>query len=433
MNSPAITVSSLSKTYRLYNSTRDRLLELVLPGSKVYHRDFHALNDVSFDVEQGEVIGIIGQNGSGKSTLLKILASVVTPTGGSFRCNGKITAMLELGGGFNKEITGLENVYFLGALQGYTRREMEERIPQILEFAELGEFINQPVKSYSSGMYVRLAFSLAINIDPDILITDEALSVGDIRFQQKCYRKIRSFKDAGKTILLCTHSLNTVREFCSRAIWLHQGKIMEIGDPVLVTDSYSAFMRSQGTALEKRSHGEKQDALPFPEIPDTLIQPNLIWNNLSSCDSYGSGVARITMAAILERENPAPVETLRGGEKIRLILAVHFENSIARPVVQIVLNGQTGSPVFRIQNNLYRQQIRPESGKQEFIAVDFDFPKIGNGRYTFSFGLQTSENEVNSYMHWVHDGLILNVFNPDPLYRQATQLVIEQARFEILK
>jgi len=239
-----ISVSSLSKTYRLYNSKRDFIKEAFHPLRKSYHKNFHALKNISFLVQKGEVMGVIGKNGSGKSTLLKILASIVTPTSGEYNCKGRVTALLELSGGFNMELTGIKNINFLGELQGFSKDEMKSRTKQILDFAEIGEYANKPVKSYSSGMYMRLAFSLAIHVDPDILIIDEILAVGDIRFQKKCLRKIQKFKAEGKTIILCSHSLELVKDFCTRTIWIHEGNLKDDGSSKDVTNHYSTFMRT---------------------------------------------------------------------------------------------------------------------------------------------------------------------------------------------
>ena len=216
---------------------------------KIYHTKFHALKNVSFTVQKGETLGIIGKNGSGKSTLLKILASIVTPTSGEYVCNGRVTALLELSGGFDPELTGVRNINFLGKLYGFSKQEMKSKVKQIFDFAEIGEYAYQPIRSYSSGMYMRLAFSLAINIDPEILIVDEILAVGDARFKQKCLHKIQEFKNEGKTIVLCSHSMETVNDFCTRAIWIHDGKIKEEGLPNIVTEKYIAFMNPSTVAI----------------------------------------------------------------------------------------------------------------------------------------------------------------------------------------
>jgi len=254
---PAIIVNSLSKTYKLYNSRYDRIKEWFHPLRKKYHVKHQALKEVSFILESGEVLGVIGQNGSGKSTLLKILNSVVFPTLGGFVVNGRISALLELSAGFNPVLTGIENIYFLSAINGHKRKMIENRVAEIIAFAELGEYVYQPVKTYSSGMHIRLAFSLAINIDPDILIIDEALAVGDLRFQQKCFRKIKEFKESGKTIIMCTHSLTAVKEFCDRAIWLHEGVIKEDGMPEIVTQNYTAYMLSNQAANMTEPNNER--------------------------------------------------------------------------------------------------------------------------------------------------------------------------------
>lgn len=245
-----IEVKSLSKTYRLYDSKSDFIKEALHPLRKSYHKKFHALKNISFSVRKGEVVGVIGKNGSGKSTLLKILASIVTPSSGEFYCNGKVTALLELSGGFNIELTGIKNINFLGELQGFSQEEMKNRTKQILDFAEIGEYAYQPVRSYSSGMYMRLAFSLAIHVDPDILIIDEILAVGDLRFQEKCLRKIQEFKVDGKTIVLCTHSLELVKDFCTRAIWIHEGNLKDDGSSKEVTEHYNTFMNTTEITTE---------------------------------------------------------------------------------------------------------------------------------------------------------------------------------------
>lgn len=237
----AIEINNLTKTYCLYNSPRDRLRELISLNGRKYHHEFHALNDVSFTIEKGETVGIIGQNGSGKSTLLKIICGVVKPTGGSVKVNGRISSLLELGAGFHPDFTGRENVYMNGALMGFTREEMELRFPEIEAFADIGEFIDQPVKVYSSGMYVRLAFAVAINVDPDILIIDEALSVGDMFFRAKCTAKMKQMIDKGITLLFVTHDIVTVKSICRRCVLLSHGNMVEYGPSDKVVEKYFAM------------------------------------------------------------------------------------------------------------------------------------------------------------------------------------------------
>ncbi len=238
----AVKINNLTKTYKLYDSILDRFKESLNPFGIKYHRDFHALDDVSFEIRRGETVGIIGMNGSGKSTLLKAITGILTPTSGSVIVNGKVSALLELGAGFNPELTGLENVYFNGTLMGHSRVEIDEKLDDILSFADIGDFIYQPVKIYSSGMFIRLAFAVAINVDADILIVDEALAVGDIRFQRKCYAKLESFHESNKTILFVSHGLDSVNILCDYAYLLSGGKVIEHGIPKNVTRVYQRLM-----------------------------------------------------------------------------------------------------------------------------------------------------------------------------------------------
>ena len=244
MPNTAIKVSHLTKVYKLYEKPVDRLKESLHPLKKKYHKDFYALNDVSFEIKKGETVGIIGKNGAGKSTLLKIITGVLTPSSGHLHVNGRIASLLELGAGFNPEYTGVENIYLQGTLMGYSHSEMEAKIDVILSFADIGDFVYQPVKSYSSGMFARLAFAVAINVEPDILIVDEALSVGDSAFQRKCFAKMEDVKAKGTTIIFVSHSEGQIVELCSRAIFIHSGQLVLDGEPKRVTGLYSKMMNS---------------------------------------------------------------------------------------------------------------------------------------------------------------------------------------------
>ncbi|MEI6697056.1 MAG: ABC transporter ATP-binding protein [Bacteroidota bacterium] len=424
-NKIAISVNSISKTYKLYHSFRERFKEAIHPKRKKYHKKFFALKNINIKIEEGEVIGIIGQNGSGKSTLLKILSSVVSPSSGSFECKGKTATLLELGGGFNKELTGIQNLYFLGAIQGYSKKEMSKKIQSILAFADIGDYAYQPVSTYSSGMYVRLAFAMSVNIDPDILITDEALSVGDIRFQQKCFRKIREFKDQGKTIVMCTHSLTAVKDFCTRAIWLHKGEIREQGNPNYVTDCYNAFMTSKEAIEVKESHENKYEIIEInlDTVPLFLKQSN--WYNLSVCESYGNRDIQILNAAIVDTINYQNIRTLRGGEKVCIVLYLIVNKIVETPAIEIILNNSFGTPIFKINSDVYKQSFILELNKPNFISFEFEFPKIGNNRYTFSLDVLSSNNGDIQHHHWVHDALIIDVANDNIKHFSDSLLIIE--------
>ncbi len=248
MSELSIRVKNVSKVYRLYDTSVDRLKEIFdFRSSRTYHRKHYALNNINFEVKKGETFGIIGTNGAGKSTLLKLITGVTAPTSGSIEIDGKISALLELGAGFNSEYTGLENIYLNGSMMGYNAEEMEDRVQKISDFADIGEFLYQPVKTYSSGMFARLAFAVAINIEPDILIVDEALSVGDIFFQNKCYKKFEELRSRGITVLFVSHDISSVKQMCSRVLWIEKGVQQMVGDSVDVCNAYS------NSLLEKRA------------------------------------------------------------------------------------------------------------------------------------------------------------------------------------
>jgi len=258
LSTNAIEIKNLSKIYKIYPSPLHRLKEIF--SKKSLHSDFIALNNISLDIQQGETFGIIGENGAGKSTLLKIIATTLQPTSGEIKANGRISALLELGAGFNFELTGEENIFLNAYLMGLSKPEIEAKKGQIINFSELGDFIKRPVKTYSSGMHVRLAFSIATSVDPDILIVDEALAVGDNHFQKKCVDRMMNFKRDGKTILFCSHSMYLIQELCGKTLWLHRGNIEGIGDTGSVISQYQNFEREKETILKKESIAEQHNS-----------------------------------------------------------------------------------------------------------------------------------------------------------------------------
>ncbi|MBB5324200.1 ABC-type polysaccharide/polyol phosphate transport system ATPase subunit [Anoxybacillus tepidamans] len=241
----AIIVENLTKIYKLYENPLDRVREAISFSRKKYHKEHYALDNISFKVSKGETVGVLGLNGSGKSTLLKIISGVLKPSKGKVSVNGKVSSILELGAGFNPEYTGIENIYLNGSLLGLTKKQIESNLDKIIKFADIGDFINYPVKLYSSGMYARLAFSVAINVDPDILVVDEALSVGDMYFQEKSFTKMKEFRRKNKTIFFVSHSISSVRNFCDRAIWLEKGKVKMDGQADVVCSEYQNYINSQ--------------------------------------------------------------------------------------------------------------------------------------------------------------------------------------------
>ena len=259
MSEVAIKVENLSKMYKLYDRPMDRLKESLGLTKKKKYKEYYALNNINMEIKRGETVGIIGTNGAGKSTILKIITGVLNQTNGDVTINGRISALLELGAGFNPEYTGIENVYLNGTMIGFTREEIDEKLQDIIDFADIGDFINQPVKTYSSGMFVRLAFAVAINIDPEILIVDEALSVGDVFFQSKCYRKFEEFKELGKTILFVSHDLGSIIKYCDRVVLLNKGNKVGEGEPGEMVDTYKMILANQYVE-EDNNDEDKEDS-----------------------------------------------------------------------------------------------------------------------------------------------------------------------------
>lgn len=267
MEAGSIQINDLTKMYRLYEKPIHRLRETLSPSHKKFSKEHYALKGINLEIAKGESVGIVGKNGSGKSTLLKLITGVVTPTEGTIQTKGKIAALLELGAGFNQEYTGIENIYLNGTMMGYSDKEMESRIPDIIEFADIGDFIYQPVKTYSSGMFARLAFAVSINVEPDILIVDETLSVGDTRFQVKCIDKMKQLKEGGTTILFVTHSTEQIKRFCSRGIWIKDGQIKADGEASHVVDLFDNFMKYGERMLDDQFDDEE---FRMPETKDVL-------------------------------------------------------------------------------------------------------------------------------------------------------------------
>jgi ABC-type polysaccharide/polyol phosphate transport system ATPase subunit len=335
-NNIAIRVQNLTKIYHLYDKPQDRLKEALNPFRKSYHHDFYAMEDVSFEIKKGETVGIIGKNGAGKSTLLKMITGVLTQTSGSIDTNGKIASLLELGTGFNPEMSGVENIYLNGSIMGFSKKEIDEKIDAIIEFADIGEHMLQPVKTYSSGMFARLGFAVAINVDPEILIVDEALSVGDMNFQVKCMTAMTRIQKRGTTILFVSHDINSVKSLCQRGLYIEGGKLIAIGNASVIGEKYEMKMRE----VSNTEHEKKY------EIPEkaTLIVENLIesknqsiefktskeFENRVSQFRHGTGCAKITYVELVDsNENLILEANFNQDVKLRIFLETYTKGSIS--------------------------------------------------------------------------------------------------------
>jgi ABC-type polysaccharide/polyol phosphate transport system ATPase subunit len=400
----AISVQNLSKVYKLYDSKKDRLKEAISPLKKKYHRDFYALNDISFEVKQGETVGLIGKNGSGKSTLLKMITGLITPTSGSIAVNGKVSALLELGAGFNPEYTGLENIFLNGTIMGFTREEMGAKLDDIVNFADIGDFIHQPVKMYSSGMSIRLAFAVAINVEPDILIIDEALAVGDIRFQQKCYRKINSFREQGKTILFCTHDTGAVLNLCSTCLWLHDGQIKSYGEPDEIVEDYKSYMFFEQSKTEVQNVGAVKTAPPEKQT--------LPWVSVKNCAYYGEGGAEITEVCFYKQETGQAVTVLRGGEEVIIGIKAVGLSSLEKPFFGFLVKNSYGVDVFGT-NTVIENITISTLNKNEYVEVffPFTFPLLTNGAYAIDVAISEGTQGVHVNHCWKYDVFCFNIGN----------------------
>jgi len=375
----AIEVRRLSKSYPIYDSPLDRLKELLTFNRLRFHRDFWALRDLDFEVRRGETFCIIGENGSGKSTLLQLVAGILRPTEGEIKVNGRVSALLELGSGFNPEFTGRDNIFLNGAILGFTTRQIEQRYREIEEFAEIGDFINQPVKTYSSGMIVRLAFAVAIHVDPEILLVDEALAVGDIYFRQRCMRKVHELRSRGVTILFVSHSMGDVKAIGDRALWLDQGRVRELGPADAVVAKYLAAMVEKDSAyLQLKKRPERHRAagrILAPEVAERI--PNIDHR-------YGDGRAEVLGIAVLD-EYGRPLELLEPNSRIVVRISVRAKEEIPMPIVGFMLRNHLG--IDFSGTNTAREGVElPPMLPGDVYTVDFhlDLPELYPASFSFS-------------------------------------------------
>lgn len=372
----AISVRNLTKTYRLFGHPGDRIKQFFSLGLKQYHREFTALKDVSFDIKKGETVGIIGRNGSGKSTLLQLVCGILKPTSGTVVVQGRVSALLELGAGFNPEFTGRENVYFQGALLGSTQAQMEERFDDIAAFADIGEFIDQPVRTYSSGMFVRLAFAVATSVSPNVLIVDEALGVGDTAFQHKCRIRMREMAEAGATLLVVSHDRTTITGLCDHCMLLDQGSIVMSGLPADVFDYYHALLATKKTGQ--------------------LASRQVDFGRLQTIS--GSGEAKVEAIRIFDSKLQEYLTTIEVGDDVVFEFVVAVKHEIPRLVLGFTIRDGFGQTVFGTNTNSYAiSQETPQISRKYRFRFAFK-AMLGVGSYTISTALvSTNDRFTNNY------------------------------------
>lgn len=412
MSDPAVQFSNVSKSYSIYAAPRDRLKELATFQTRSFHTEFWALRDISFDVQRGETFCVVGENGSGKSTLLQICAGILAPTSGTAVAHGRVAALLELGSGFNPEFSGRDNVYLNGAILGLSTKEMDRRFPEIEAFAEIGNFIDQPVKTYSSGMVIRLAFAVSIHVDPEILLVDEALAVGDVYFRQRCMRKVQELRQRGVTILFVSHATGDVKALGDRAMWLEKGALKAIGKTDLVVAQYLAAMTEKDRAYQvQESPLDKPPMLPLPEEIVEGI-PNIDHR-------FGDGKAEIIGIAVLDAEG-SRVSSLRPNSTIVVRISVRVSDRLDRPIVGFMFRNHLGVD-FAGTNTAREQQDLPPMTAGDICTVDFylDLPALYASSFSFSPAIANGSLDHYSMCDWIDNAVVLQMEKSDqPMYGQ---------------
>jgi len=399
----AVEFHNVSKTYAIYESPGDRLRELLSPTRAKHHRDFWALRDVSFEVRSGETFCIVGENGSGKSTLLQVVAGILQPTSGTVTVNGRVSALLELGAGFNPEFSGRDNVYLNASILGLNTREIDQRYPDIEAFAEIGDFIDQPVKTYSSGMVVRLAFAVAIHVDPGILLVDEALAVGDIYFRQRCMRKVQELRARGVTILFVSHAAADVKAIGDRTLWLDHGQLIEIGETDRVVGNYLAAMVQKDSTYQKGHPEDYRAASPAslaPEVVETI--PNIDRR-------YGDGRAEVIGIAVLDEEGRG-VALLEPASRIVVRISVRAKESVAMPVVGFMLRNSLGMDFAGTNTAREGYDLAPLH-PADVVTVDFHIALPELYPSCFSFSPAVADGTLTEYQmcDWIDNALALQM------------------------
>lgn len=386
---PAITVKDLKKVYKLYDKPSDRFKEAFgLTRKKA--KEHYALNGVSLEIFQGETVGIIGTNGSGKSTILKIITGVLSPTSGEVNVSGRISALLELGAGFNMEYNGIENVYLNGTMMGFSQKEIDAKLPEILKFADIGDYVYQPVKTYSSGMFVRLAFAVAINIEPEILIVDEALSVGDVFFQAKCYHKFEEFKKMGKTIVFVSHDLSSISKYCDRVYLLNQGNLLGEGSPKEMIDAFKRVLVGQYEIHDKKD----MDI----HIPENVLNPELL--------EYGTKQAEMTEFYITDDKGVKTTAVIKGTE-FTIHVKVAFHDRIVAPIFAFSFKNIKGTEITGTNSMIEKAFLEPvEAGVVKEVTFKQNMSLQG-GEYLLSLGVTGYEGSEFQVYHRLYD--VLNV------------------------
>ena len=413
MPSSVVEFRSVSKSYPIYSSPSHRLKELLFLNRKTFHRDFWALHDISFDIRRGETFCVIGENGSGKSTLLQIIAGILQTTKGEATVHGRVAALLELGSGFNPEFSGRDNVYLNGAILGLTRKEMDRKFAEIERFAEIGDFIDQPVKTYSSGMAVRLAFAVAIHVDPEILLVDEALAVGDIYFRQRCMRKVHELRERGITIVFVSHAIGDVKSIGDRAMWLDAGRLRDIGDTDKVTAKYMAAMAEKDAHYLTARHAPEGSILTTARV----TAPEIVDHIPHMDHRHGDRRAQIIGIAVLDPHG-IPLPVLDPSSEIIVRISVRANDNLILPNVGFMLRNHMGLD-FAGTNTMREDFELPPMHAGDIYTVDFHLHLPELYPSSFSFSPAIADGTLHSYVmcDWIDNAITLQMANgPNQVY-----------------
>lgn len=409
----AIEVKDVIKVYKLYDKPSDRLKEALGLKRKRIHKEHYALNGVSLNIYQGETVGIIGTNGSGKSTILKIITGVLNPTSGAAKVNGRISALLELGAGFNMEYNGIENVYLNGTMMGFSDKEIDEKLPNILKFADIGDYVYQPVKTYSSGMFVRLAFAVAINIEPEILIVDEALSVGDVFFQAKCYHKFEEFKNVGKTIVFVSHDLSSISKYCDRVFLLNQGNLLGEGGPKEMIDTYKRVLVGQYQSADNdylagnHSFIESMEGDSAEDSPGGRQKEGASGLNPELLE-YGNGQARIIECFLMDDQGIRTTAVLKGSE-FTVYMKVRILEHIPAPIFAFSMKNVIGTEITGT-NTMYEKAYLESGEPGQVKEITFTQKmSLQGGEYLLSLGVTGYREDDFEVYHRLYDVLGITV------------------------
>lgn len=401
-----VEANELTKAYKIYEKKNDMVKEAFSLTRRKYHSLYYSLSKVSFQIKKGEMLGIIGENGAGKSTLLKLLTGVTKPTSGSVTIHGKIAALLELGAGFNPNYTGIENIYLNGTMLGLSRGEIDSRLDEIVTFADIGEFIHQPVKNYSSGMFARLAFAVAINVEPDVLIVDEALSVGDIFFQNKCFRRIEQLKENGVTILYVSHDLASVKEMCDRVLWLEKGNVKMFGDCVEVCNEYSNALLNHKQVIYESSTLKNTEELYDFQYSENTIFPEIQYSNESILSDE-----IVIKSCFLTDSKGKITDIVKQGEECTITLIVDCNISLERGIAGFILASVKGVPIINVNSliNGDKKNIQLLAGNRYRFDFRFTMPNLIKDTYVLEVAM--SDGIMTNYKAytWLYNVMSVHV------------------------